>query len=484
LSAVKNSPEREDVGRVLARAAASFGYEDLPAGVVNTTKASILDTVGVILGGSGLGQGSRDLAAMVIDEGGKGESSILGTGIKVPSRSAALVNGGFAHALDYDNVFSPVRVHPSAITVPAALAVAERSGEASGKDLIAAVALGDELAIRIGLAIFRAPDPLDSGRWPARQWHPTLVAGYFGATVSAALVLGLDDVQTLNAFGITLYRTGGTLAYVKGARNLVAELYYGFPASVGVMSALMAARGITGPGAPFEGEGGLFPAFLGGNFDRDSLAVGYGREFEVGGIETKPWPAVRTSHAYIQAALEIAGAVSAGDIQEITIRCGGLALLASEPLPLRRRPLTSIDAKFSIPFIVSVALAHHKVVLGDFLPQNLGDPAVLSLVDRVTVRHDPELDEVSGFRGAGMIKAVLEVKTRDGETHSARVDYAHGGPDDPMSVDERKAKFEDCAAYAAVPMRAADISRVIELLSTLEELEDLHELFRLLNGRA
>ncbi len=171
------------------------------------------------------------------------------------------------------------------------------------------------------------------------------------------------------------------------------------------------------------------------------------------------------------------------DVEEITIHCGGLALLASEPLPLRRRPLTSIDAKFSIPFIVSVALAHHKVLLGDFLPKNLGDPAVLSLADRVRVRHDPRLDDGAGFRGAGMVKAVLEVKTRDGNTRTARVEYAHGGPDDPMSVDERRAKFEDCAAYSAVPIPAADIRRIIELVSTLEQQEDLRELFQLLNGR-
>ncbi len=287
MNALKHPSEREDVGGVIARAAASVKYADLPSGVVSTTKASILDTVGVILGGSGLGQGSRDLAAMVIDEGGKGESSVFGTGVKVPCRSAALVNGGFAHALDYDNVFSPVRVHPSAITIPAAFAAAERAGQVSGRELIAAVALGDELAIRVGLAIFKAPAS-NPNHWPGRQWHPTLLAGYFGATVASARVLGLNEAQILNAFGITLYRTGGTLAYVKGARNLVAELYYGFPSSVGVMSALMAARGITGPNAPFEGEGGVFPAFLDANYDRDSLAVGYGRDFEVPGIETKP----------------------------------------------------------------------------------------------------------------------------------------------------------------------------------------------------
>lgn len=475
----------EDLARGLARTVATLRYEEMPPDVIQVAKNSILDTIGVILGGSGLGQGSRSLAAMVIDEGGKVESSILGSGVKVPCRAAALVNGGFAHALDYDDVYSPVRVHPDAVTVPAALAIAERSAGVSGKDLIAAVALGDELAIRLGLAIFNAPGAATAGTWPGRQWHPTLVAGYFSATAASARLLRLDEEAILDAFGIALYRTAGTLAYVKGARNLVAELYYGFPAEVGVMSASMAAGGITGPKEAFEGEGGLFPAFLGGQYSRDSLAVGFGRSFELLGIETKPWPAVRTSHCYVQAALEIAGGndVRPGDIEEITIHCGGLARLACEPLALRRRPLTAIDAKFSIPFIVSVALARRRVVIADFLPGNLADPAVLSLADRVTVSFDPNLDAGSAFRGAGMVRAVLDVRTRDGSTLTAHVDYAHGGPEDPMTQDERRAKFEDCASYAAVPIPAADVRRVVELVSTLDDQVDLRELFGLINGR-
>ena len=480
MSADHDPADPEGLAAGLARIASSLRFDALPTSVVDATKGAILDTIGVILAGSGLGQGSRELAAMVIEEGGAAESSILGTGVKVPSRAAALANGGFAHALDYDNVYSPVRVHPDAITVPAALALAE-SRLATGKDVIAAIALADELAIRLGQAIFRAPGAAQAGGWPGRQWHPTLIAGYFSATVAAARVLRLDDERLLDALGITLYRTGGTLAYVKGARNLVAELYYGFPASVGVLSALMAARGITGPKEAFEDEGGLFPAFLGGDYDRESLTRGFGRDFELLGVETKPWPAVRTSHCYIQAALQVAEQVRSEDIQEITIRCGDLALLASEPLPLRRRPATAIDAKFSIPFVVSVALLRRKVVIADFLPQSLADPSVLALADRVIVKRDSGLNQGAAFRGAGMVRAVIEVRTRDGATHAAQVDYASGGPNAPMTTGQRRAKFEECAGYAAVAIRPADVDRIVELVSTLDAQDDLGELFRLLN---
>jgi len=475
---------RTDPAHGIAAAVAAFRNEDLPSEVVERVKGAILDTVGIVIAGSGLGEGSRTMAEMVIREGGVGESTVLGRGIKVPCRAAALVNAGFAHALDYDDVFSPARVHPDAICVPAALAVAERTPGTTGADLIAAVALGDEMAIRLGLAIFNVGGKATGSGWPGRLWHPTLLAGYFSSTVASSRLLRLDAGAILNAFGIVLYRTAGTLAYVKGARNLVAELYYGFPSEVGVMSALMAANGITGPKDAFEGEGGLFPAFLGGEYDRDSLEGGFGHEFELLQIETKPWPAVRTSHSYIQAALSLvrAGNIQPAQIEEIKIHCGALALLASEPLALRRRPATAIDAKFSIPFVVSVALAHGSVTISDFLPSNLADPAILSLADRVKIHHAPELDGTGGYRGAGMVRAVIDLRTKDGKIHSESAEYARGGPQDPMTADELVAKFKDCVRYGAISIDGAKADRVIQLIDSLEAQPDLRELFSLLGS--
>lgn len=476
-----NSPT-EDLGRHLARELESFEADRLPGAVLEATKRRILDTIGIVVAGGGLGQGSRTLAALVEEEGGRPESRLLGTGLKVPCRAAALVNAGFAHALDYDDVFSPVRVHPDAITVPTALAVAEKVGGVPGRELVAAVALADDLAIRVGQAIFRAPaegpDPMS---WPGRSWHPTLIAGYVSATAVAGRLLGLDAEQLVHAFGITLYRTAGTLAYVRGARNLVAELYYGFPSEVGVMSALMAGRGVTGPTEPFEGEGGLFPAFFGDRYHRESLSVGFGTEFEAG-IETKPWPAVRTSHVYIQASLRLVqeNGLAADQVQEIVIHCGRLAQLACEPLALRIKPRTAIDAKFSIPFIVAVAIANRSVRIRDFLPTNLADPAVLALAERVRLQPDAALDGDDRFRGAGLVAAVVEVTTRTGARHSARVEFARGGPADPMSLEEVADKFRDCCQYAARQIPGAQVDRIVELVSRLEDVPDVAELMELL----
>ena len=472
--------EQQDLSRALASGVVETEAASLPTAVVASTRRRILDTIGVVIAGAGLGQGSRDLLAMVAAEGGAAESRVLGAGLRVPCRAAALVNGGVSHALDYDDVFSPARIHPDAVVVPAALAVAERRRGVSGAELVAAVALGDELGLRIGKAVFNAGEQSASG-FPGRYWHPVLVPGYFAAAAAAGRLLDLSIDQLLDAFGIALYRAGGTLAYVKGARNLVAELYYGFPAEVGVMSALMAAHGVTGPKDAFDGEGGLFPAFYGNVYDRAALTEGFGREFELG-IELKPWPAVRTSHVYIEAALRLAHEhdVRPDTIAEVLIRCGRLAMLASEPLEVRINPRTAIDAKFSIPFIVSVALTKRDVRIRDFSPEGLADPAVLAMARRIRVVHDPSLDGDQGFRGAGVVPGELEVLTTDGERHRARVEAGRGGPSNPLSDAELEAKFRDCCAHASRPMPAADVDRVIDLVGRLDTLDDVQPLLEVL----
>lgn len=462
--------------RVIARGVATLTYEELPPRAVETVKQVVMDTLGAALAGSGLGQGAKSIVSLVEERGGKPESTIVGFGTKVPCSEAALANSALAHALDYDDVYGSIQSHLDAVTVPVALAVAERAGRVSGKELITAIALGDEVTTRLGMAIFKAPKGF------AAAWHPGLLIAYFGATATAGRLLGLSEEAFLHAFGIALYRTGGTLAFLGGARNLVAEVYYGFPAQIGVMSALMARKGITGPLDALEGNGGLFPAFFNAQYDRGSLISGFGKDFHFTNVGLKAWPTVRTSHCYIQAALGIVSEkdVRLQDVDEIVLHCGPVAQAISEPLELRRRPATPIDARFSIPFGVAVAVANKGVTLRDFLPENMTNSRVLGLVDKVTIKPDPDLDSGEGGRGSGSPPAIVEIRTRDGTIHSKRVDVARGEPGIPLSHDELTAKFKECASYAARPLHADKVDRIIDLISTLETMPEISPLGRLL----
>src|SRR5262245_22837397 len=125
-SSVRTDPNRapdRDVGVDVANGLAAVVYGDLPASVVEATKQSLLDTIAVMLAGSGF---SNNVAKMVevFAEGHAGSgSTIVGYGVRAPAWTAAFINGAMSHALDYDDCYQELAIHPSGPTVPAALAV-------------------------------------------------------------------------------------------------------------------------------------------------------------------------------------------------------------------------------------------------------------------------------------------------------------------------------------------------------------------------
>jgi 2-methylcitrate dehydratase PrpD len=197
-------PMHTDISSDFAAFAAQARYEDLPADAIEGAKKSILDTLGVILAASGVEPAVRGVAELVRESGGRAESSVLGFGGKVPAAMAAFANGAMAHCLDFDD-HAPEGHHPSSSIVPAALAVAERRGGVSGRDLIAAVAAGQDMFLRLRRNV----------GWK-QDWHLTTVLGVFSATASACRVLGLDADRTVNALGIASMQSCGTMELAYG----------------------------------------------------------------------------------------------------------------------------------------------------------------------------------------------------------------------------------------------------------------------------
>jgi 2-methylcitrate dehydratase PrpD len=168
----------------------NINFEDIPRNVVDTTKRSLLDGIGVILAAGTLGEGCKQFVNLAKAGGGKAESTIIGFHTKVPAYMAAFANGSMAHALDFEDVID--RVHPNASTIPAALAVAEAAGNVSGKQLITAITLGSDIVARFGLSQTDAPTKYG--------WFPTPIFGSYGATTAASKLLGLSIEQIIAAF--------------------------------------------------------------------------------------------------------------------------------------------------------------------------------------------------------------------------------------------------------------------------------------------
>ena len=223
-------------------ALAASEYGDLPEEVIARAKTSIRDVLGVALYGSRHEVG--ELVGGYVDRAAPGEAAtVLGRGTASPP-GAALANGTFAHAVDYDDTFESMVLHPSAPVFPAALAAAESSG-ASGRDLLTGYVLGVEAAFRVGHSVY--PSHYEHG------WHHTGTIGCFGAATAAASVLDLPEAETRNAFGIV---ASGSSSLKKNFGSMTKPLHPGHAAGTGLRAAMLAAAGFTGDDEILDGEMG------------------------------------------------------------------------------------------------------------------------------------------------------------------------------------------------------------------------------------
>lgn len=442
-------------------------YEDLPQEVVEATKRSILDTLGVMLAATTTGDGCQQVVEVVREFGGTPESTVLGFGDRVPCYLAALANGAFCHPLDYDDTHDTAACHPTAETLPAALAVAERIGGASGRDLIATVALCNDLVSRLGLALTR---PIGEHGW----MNPALF-GYFGGAAASAKLLGLTQEQMVDALGIAYCQVGGSHQMAFGTGSMVRAIRDGFSQKDGVLSALLAQRGVTGPKDILEGKAGLYNLYYRGEYNPVLLTADLGEKYEGINISIKPWPACRAIHPYVEAALSLMQEhrFGAADIEKVVLGVHELTQSLCEPVEERRHPKLGIDAKYSLPFSLAAALVQGKLVIANFLPQGLHHAATLSMAEKITYRFDPAL------RGRGVPPAVVEITLRDGRALSKRVDIAYGHPTHPIQREDLIAKFRDCVQYSAKHLSPARVEELVERISGLEAEADIRPIVRL-----
>ena len=286
-----------DLGARIAAMVESTSYEDLPEEARTAAKMAVLDTLGVMLAGSGAGEDVGAVVGLLDELGGNEECSVVAFGKKSNPVLAALANGALAHSIDYDDAHDDAFVHPSASVVPAALAAGERV-HASGKELVTAVAVADDVMCRLGFAV---SDPLEN---QGRLWMLPVLLGSFSATVAASKMLGLSAPQVEAALGIAFNRAGGTKELVIEPGSL-RGLYAMFPNMTGVLAALMARAGVPGLSDTFDGPAGFFSQYYGGVRDETAFA-GLGRRFEGANVSIKPWPCCRFTNSHVDAALGIA----------------------------------------------------------------------------------------------------------------------------------------------------------------------------------
>jgi 2-methylcitrate dehydratase PrpD len=466
-----------DVTRTLARHAATLQLEALPPALVEVTKQCVLDTLGVSVGASTLAPEAAILAQYVRDLGGRPEATLLGFGGKVPAPSAALLNGSLGHMLDYDDLGESG--HPAIVTIPVALAVAEKLGGASGRELIAAVAAGTDVMTRLTQAI-DVPD------WTMTEgWFATQLFGFIAGAVTAGRLLRLNEEQMENAIGIGFNQMSGSRQMAVGAATHMRSMQAGFSGQGAVLAAELARRGIIGARAVVEGRYGIFKTYIRGKEpDWNTIVDGLGARFPLLDKHGfKVWPACAYTRPTNAATLHLREqhGLLPEDIESITIvgGTGGTQLLC-EPLELKRRPKVSIDGKYSIPFTTAVMMARGNVTLRDYTAEGLADPAVLAMADRVSYRAGTQ--PITGKGGsADVSRTSVEIVTKDGRRFEHRPAGVPGDPKNPVTWEALETKFRDCVSFSARPVAAANVERAVALVRQLESAADATELAALLS---
>ena len=460
----------------LAQFCVDSTFDRLPEEVVQSVRLRVLDSLGIQIAARafGLGDGVEHLVG---GWGGRTDASVVASRLKVPGPQAAFVNGTLAHSLDFDDTHLPSILHPSASIVPASLAMAEAT-RASGARTIAAIAVGIELTVRVGMGGYLS----DQGNvFFNKGWHATSICGTLGAAAAGAVLLGLGAEGVMHALGIAA-SMGAGLIEANRAGGTVKRLHCGWAAHAGLTAALLVNEGFTGPPSALEGRFGFYRAYLDDQYDATTIIGDLGQRWELPGIFFKPYPANHYTHAGIDAALtirqQIGRVIGPDDVERIDLGAAEAALRTiGEPRAEKITPRSGYHAQFSGPFTVATALLGGGglgVYFDDFTDERARDPRVLALAARVHTFVDPACDAVFQRQ----FPDVVRVRLRDGSLHEQRVMHNRGGPANPLSEDELRHKFALNAGYALTHQQANDLATAISQLERAADVEELLALTR------
>ncbi|QIL79630.1 MmgE/PrpD family protein [Diaphorobacter sp. HDW4A] len=440
-------------------------YESLPAKVIEATKFQILDTVAVALPALHA-DGIRQLYDWTRETSGKGESLVLGTPVRVPAESAARLNASMAAALEFDDTFEPSLMHASCVTIPTALATADWVKGVSGKELIAAVAVGTDIACRLSRAGSPGVSPFVVG------WDPTPMYGFLSATMVAGRLMKLSREQVVAAVGLAYHQmSGNAQASVDG--TLAKRLGAGFAAYGGMMSARLAKHGVFGSDHVLEGLKGLFKQYHGGKYSKDALLGGLGTSFAGPDIAPKPYPSCRGGHVAIDGTLALVTVnnLRPDQIAKVTVYSPPAEImLLGAPIEKKRNPKTIVEAQFSNPWMVAAAIQDREVGLRHFTLEALQRADLKALTARTFTVEDKTLVRPDG--GPGFAR--VEIETGGGKTFTKQVEFAKGDPKNPMTAAEFQKKLFECTDAAG--MKRAQAQGILQRIQSLEAEADVSAL--------
>ena len=441
----------KDVTRTLAHYLVTANYDDLPANVRKEGVRTLLNWVGVAIGGSR--HQTVDIAVSALAPfSGPAQASLFGRRERFDIMNAAFLNGVSSQIFDYDDTHLKTIIHPAGPVASAILALAEMQ-PVSGKDFLNALVLGVETECRIGNSVY--PNHYDVG------WHITGTAGVFGSAAAVGKLLGLNEQQMVWALGLAASQPVG-LRESFGSMNK--SFNPGRAASNGIFAAMLASKNFTSSDSMIEAKRG-WANTISTKQDYNEILGDLGKRYEAALNTYKPFACGIVMHPAIDAAIQLRdeNKLTADQIERVDLKVHPLVL----ELTGKKTPQQGLEGKFSIYHAVAVALVEGAGGEKQFSDRAVNDQTVVSLRGKVNPVITP---------GIKPEQVDMTVVLKDGRQLHRYIEHAVGSVEVPMTDKQLETKFSDLAdGIIAAPM----IRRVMDACWNLESLPNAAEIAKM-----
>jgi len=440
---------------MLAEFVQNIQYDDLPEEALLVMKRVVFTTLGTAIAGANE-DGCREARELALGWGGRAEATVLFHGTKLPAPQAALVNGVMCRALDFCDAMAP-GVHIGSSLVPAALAAAELRGGCSGREFLVALAVGAELTSRMNLT-----------EQAYNGFDPTGVAGIFASTAVTARLLGLSPVQTHHALALAFNRAGGSFqSNVDG--SLAVRFIQGWVAEMGMVCALLAEKGVTGPLNFIEGVYGYANLFARGSVEPEAFTRGLGQDYFLTRMMFKKYPSCGLSQGATELAIKATEKLDLHpeDVASVEVVLPLYAFrLVGHQFAIGENP--RVNAQFSVQYCVANAILNRSSRLKHFRPETIRSPEVNELISTVSVVSDATIEAHTAVG--------LRLVTKRGLVFDDSLGIAPGFPGNPLPAAAHLDRFTDCLNYSALPSPEDRGAAIITQVNDLETLPDVRRL--------
>lgn len=467
----------EGTTRRLAKAVVEARYEDMTAEHYDILKESIIDVYGAMIAGS-TAAAVPELLSLMKKWGGAAEANVAFYGFKCPAHNAGYLNAVMSRALDYEDN-EENGSHPTASIWPAIVAASQLVGGISGKEALLAFGVGRDIEARLNLANLKY-DGFD----------PVTTAALFGSTAAVGKIMGLNEDQMVEAFGIALNEAGGTWQSNMDSA-LTVRMNNGQATRNAILSCEYAQLGLTGAHNVFEGVYGYFHLFANGQVLPEVLLDGLGEEFLGERINFKRWPSCGQTSAATDLALQLVDeGLDYNDIESIHVRQSpsGYNLAGKD---FEAGPNISASTQFCAAYCIANALVRKHPTLDQFNIREIAlDPEVIQLCKRITTAPDPSfldmevevdpgdpLGPVLKNRGK-YLRVEFDITLKDGTAYTKALDYWKGYSQNPLSLDEIIEKYRDSVKFVPGAISQEDSERLLNDILRLEYVANLDDLMR------